>query len=383
MTPESRTVVLPSGTLTMQVDQSALPLGDLLDFAVRRNPRRGFLFVSKVLGKHIPIAPQTAKQVWTLLAAALPPLTQPHFIGLAETATALGEGVFRTWQEQYGQEGAGRQATFQHTTRYLTRRPLLLRFDEPHSHAPAHLLYDPGEQARAARELVLVDDEISTGTTLQNLAAAWLELHPQVERVVLVSLTDWCGRREELAAALSIPVDFVSVLRGSFRFAPAPDWQPPQLPAVVGNGEDKTELLPRLSPRYGDVAGVSHEPWAMGHEEPPIAHGSWPRAKSTDRVLVLGTGEFQYPAYALAAALAPTVARCHWSATTRSPILPGLAIGHALTFRDNVGDGIPNYLYNVDPADYDHILLTYEGRCEPDPELLRQLGPHARAVKLA
>ncbi|WP_291425954.1 phosphoribosyltransferase domain-containing protein [Deinococcus sp.] len=360
---DSRTVLLPSGTLTLKIDRSALPLDDLLDYAVRRNPRRGFLFVSKVLGKHIPVTPHTAKQVWTLLAAALPPLTQPHFIGLAETATALGEGVFQTWLEQ-----TGRQATFQHTTRYLTRRPLLLRFDEPHSHAPAHLLYDPGEQARVARELVLVDDEISTGTTLQNLAVAWLELHPQVKRVVLVSLTDWCGRRGELAAALGVPVDFVSVLRGSFSFTTAPDWQPPQLPAVVGNGEDKTELLPTLSPRYGDVAGTSLPHLTFSH---------------TDRVLVLGMGEFQYPAYALAAALAPSVARCHWSATTRSPILPGLAMGRTLTFSDSVDDGIPNYLYNVSPADYDHILLTYEGRCEPDPELLRELGPHARAVKLA
>ena len=103
----------------------------------------------------------------------------------------------------------------------------------------------------------------------------------------------------------------------------------------------------------------------------------------TDRVLVLGTGEFQFPAHALAAWLAPQVAECRWNATTRSPILPGLAIRHALSFTDNVGDQMPNYLYNVDPTEYTRIFVTYEGACVPDPELLRKLGLHAQAVKLA
>lgn len=360
---QGQQVTLPSGTLDLHVERSLYDLDDLLGYAVRRNPRRGFLFVSRVLGKHLPIPPQVAARTWAELAAALPPLRQPHFIGLAETATALGEGVYRAWREQTGQD-----ATFQHTTRYLARRPLLLRFDEPHSHAPAHLVYDPGDRARQARELVLVDDELSTGTTLQNLAAAWAELHPHLERVVLVSLTDWCGRRDDLSAALGLPTEFVSLLRGSFGFTSAPDWQPPVLPAVTGNGADKTALLPERSARFGEDV-----PLAL-----PLLE-----VDPGDRVLVLGTGEFQFPPYALAAALAPRVADCRWSATTRSPILPGLAIERTLGFVDNVGDGIPNFVYNVDPAAYTRIFVGFEGECRPDPALLRALGPHAEAVRLA
>ncbi|MHA0033453.1 phosphoribosyltransferase domain-containing protein [Deinococcus sp. PESE-13] len=360
---EELTVLLPSGTLTLQVERTLYPPAELLDYAVRRNPKRGFLFVSRVLGKHIPIAPATAARTWRDLAAELPPLTAPHFIGLAETATALGEGVYRAWRQQTGQA-----ATFQHTTRYVTDRPVLLRFDEPHSHAPAHLLYDPGPAARAARELVLVDDEVSTGTTLENLALEWLARHPHVTRVVLVSLTDWCPRREELRAALGVPVDFVSLLRGRFAFMPAPDWCPPALPAVTGSGADKTVLLPARAARFGDDVSLSFPELDVS---------------PTDRVLVLGTGEFQFPAHALAAWLAPQVAECRWNATTRSPILPGLAIRHALSFTDNVGDQMPNYLYNVDPAEYTRIFVAYEGACVPDPELLRKLGLHAQAVKLA
>lgn len=365
-------VILPSGTLKLRLESATAPLNDLLTYAVRRNPKRGFLFVSRVLGKHIPIAPDVAARTYRTLADALPTLHSPHFIGLAETATALGEGVFRAWLAAH----PGKTGTFQHTTRYHTRAPLLLRFDEPHSHAPAHLVYDPGPAARAATELVLVDDELSTGTTLQNLAAAWLELHPHVSRVVLVSLTDWCPRRRDLAEALNkgapgVPVDFVSLTRGEFSFVPDPAWQPAALPAVVGNGADKTALLPAQSARFGHLTELP-TPQKLGLTFDP-----------TDRVLVLGTGEYQYPAFALAQQIAAQVQSCLWNATTRSPILPGLAIRHTLSFTDNVSDGISNYVYNVDPAAYSRILVGYEGACLPDPALMAALGPHAQAVRLS
>lgn len=361
-------VLLPSGKLHLTLDDARLPLDTLLDYAVRENPRRGFLFVSRVLGKHIPLDPTLAARMWHLLAAALPPLTRPHFVGLAETATALGEGVARAWRARH----PGQTATYQHTTRYVTDRPVLLRFDEPHSHAPAHLLYDPGEQVRTARELVLIDDEISTGTTLQNLAQAWLALHPHVQRVVLVSLTDWCPRRPELSAQLPVPVDFVSLTRGTYTFTPHPDWQPPVLPAVTGNGQDKAPLLASRSARYGHIVDPD-----MTSLIPDL------KLRAGERVLILGTGEYQYPAAQLALTLSDLGHQVQWSATTRSPVLPGLAITRKFTFTDNVADGIPNYVYNVHPQRYDRILVTHEGACDPGPALLEQLGPHAQAVKLS
>ncbi|WP_291430221.1 phosphoribosyltransferase domain-containing protein [Deinococcus sp.] len=378
-------MTLPSGRLDLHLERSALPLGDLLEFAVRRNPKRGFLFVSRVLGKHIPIRPQVAADTHAALASALPPLTAPHFIGLAETATALGEGVFRAWQARQGggqqaAHGGGRVGgTFQHTTRYLSGHPLLLRFDEPHSHAPAHLVYDPGAKARAARELVLVDDELSTGTTLENLAREWLALHPHVRHVVLVSLTDWCVRRSAVQAALGVPVDFVSLSSGTFEFTPDPAWTPAALPAVTGDGGDRSHLLPARSVRYGhpDALHLPGDPADL-LALTDLADLTGPAGP----VLVLGTGEYQFPAFALARALEEAGLDVRWSATTRSPVLPGLAIRHALTFTDNVGDGIPNYLYNVAPQEYARILVAFEGDCQPDPALMSALGPQARAVRL-
>ena len=46
---------LPYGTLHLDIDHADLPPDDLFALGARDNPRRAFLFVSKVLGKHIPV----------------------------------------------------------------------------------------------------------------------------------------------------------------------------------------------------------------------------------------------------------------------------------------------------------------------------------------
>ncbi len=48
---------LSCGTIQVTRDQGDVSLNDLFDIAERRNPKRAFLFVSKVLGRHIPVPP--------------------------------------------------------------------------------------------------------------------------------------------------------------------------------------------------------------------------------------------------------------------------------------------------------------------------------------
>lgn len=359
--PSIHEITLPSGTLHLTLRRERRPLTDLVEYAVRENPKRGFLFVSRVLGKHIPVNPDTAAWTHDTLAQALPPLTRPHFIGLAETATGLAEGVYQAWARTPGRTGS-----YQHTTRYLTGEDVLLRFDEPHSHAPAHILHTPEDTARNARELVLVDDEITTGTTLLNLARAWCALHPAVERVVFVCLTSWADPAA-LQAQLTRPLDLVNLTEGTYAFTPDPAWHPPVTPPVQGRPD---VVRPHLAGSRRTASRPLDLPTAQSLGLTPDAH-----------VLVLGTGEHQYPAFALARALAPHTQQVRFSASTRSPVLPGLAMRHKLTFTDNYGDGMPNYLYNVDPDAYSDIIVCHEPGCDV-PELLALLGPHARSVIL-
>ena len=53
-TEHELTATLPTGELRVRVTESLVPAGDLFTFAVRRNPKRAFLFLSKVLGKEVP-----------------------------------------------------------------------------------------------------------------------------------------------------------------------------------------------------------------------------------------------------------------------------------------------------------------------------------------
>lgn len=387
--PTVTRIRLPSGELSIDVQSgSAWELDDLLGFSVRRNPKRGYLLVSKVLGKHVPVSPLTIRAAHRALAEQIASdLPGPVlFIGLAETATALGEGVAREWGAQTGKTQAGKtQAertdfTFLHTTRYRQRGELALGFQEPHSHASGHLVYRPAGEAGQrhfahARTLVLIDDELSTGTTLENLAREYMAFNPRLERLLLVSLTDLCPRHGELQAALGLPVQSVSLLHGHLSFAPDPAYDPPALPPVSGNGGDKTPLLAALSARSGQDA--THSPLL------DVALERLLQTEQEQRVLVLGTGEFQYPPYLLALRLqlARPDLKVFNSATTRSPVLVWGQIGHALTFTDNYRDGIPNFVYNVAPGGYDQVWTGYEGQAAPDPRLLELLG--ARSVQLA
>jgi len=75
--PQSTTITLPRGKLdltyqTNNRNDNTYQLEDLLGFAQRINPKRAFLFVSKVLGRHIPVSPSIMRGAFTDLANLVP-----------------------------------------------------------------------------------------------------------------------------------------------------------------------------------------------------------------------------------------------------------------------------------------------------------------------
>ncbi|HWJ84352.1 MAG TPA: phosphoribosyltransferase [Cellulomonas sp.] len=198
-----------------------LDLTDLVGLAVRRNPRRAHLLVSRVLGKHVPTDPRVVRGAGLLLGEVVraellgnaPPSgaalrdalagdvsgldrSQPGppvpavVLGYAETATALGQQVA---------EALG--APVLHSTRrHVPGLAPVGGFEEEHSHATSHLLL-PADPAllRTPGTLVLVDDELSTGRTVLNTIAALHADQPR-ERYVVAALVDL--RTEEDRAAM-------------------------------------------------------------------------------------------------------------------------------------------------------------------------------------
>ncbi len=362
---------LSSGTLTVVPADGGVALDALFDIAERRNPKRAFLFVSKVLGRHIPVSPATMRGVYRQLAGRIPAdLPSPLlFIGMAETAVGLGAGVFQTARAAYP------DSVYLSSTRHPVDGELLCEFKENHSHATDHLIYRPADaqmrsRAENARTLVLIDDEATTGNTFINLLDALRQAGlTQVERVVVVTLTDWSG--DGIAQRCPLPVTTISLVQGSWHWEPDPQAPLPQMPAV------------NVTAR-GGVAITGAQCWGrLGMTESDVTFGAWLHMEPGERVLVLGSGEFVWQPFLLAERLERLGTQVRFSCTTRSPIAEGYAIASAISFADNYGLGIPNFLYNVTHQSFDRVLLCIETPEESvDPALLAQLRRVAPRVEV-
>ena len=341
-------VQLMRGRLDVTVDASQIDPGSLFGFAERRNPKRAFLFVSKVLGRHIPVRPSIMNASFHSLAAQIPEdLPGPVLvIGMAETAVGLGAGVHRAFS-------ATRPDTvYMVSTRHPTGNELFARFEEEHSHASAHLIHlpvdpDVREMMLNARSLVLVDDEASTGKTFINLHRALVDAGlTQVERVVTCVLTDWSG--DAVRKTIGDSAHQVSLLQGSYTFHEDAEAPLPEMPAV-GTIEPGEWPLTAESDWGRHGIRVVEDTLALDLN-----------VKAGERVLVVGTSEFVWRPFLLAERLERAGADVHFSSTSRSPIALGHVIGHVLSFADNYGLGIPNFLYNVSPGQFDRVLICSE-----------------------
>lgn len=172
------------------------------------NAKRNFLFVSKLLGKHLSVNPEIVRATGYLLSSLRYGFDNTDYInciknniipsynnyakeddvlviGFCETATALGMSVAMSI------EGATYIAT--------TREPIygfkqLVTFEESHSHASTHFMYSNDIQLSQFKKLILVDDEITTGNSLLHLIES-ITNAADIEDITILTILDW--RNEE------------------------------------------------------------------------------------------------------------------------------------------------------------------------------------------
>lgn len=375
-------IEIDAGLLDLELHRGAARLDELLGFASRQNPKRGYLFVSKVLGKHVPVRPRRMRALYAELAAACtgawcgsgeyqgrrraPDVDRAGadegadggryprcaaaargptlVVGMAETATGLGAGV----ADELARRCDGGPVIFMHTTRHRLPTAPWLRLDEAHSHAVDQLLYPPADSFAhllpQVRRLLLVDDEMSTGRTLGLLGRRLLSHLPAVTDLLFVSIVDWLspGDRRRLEA-LPAFVRFVSVLQGRFAFRPRPEFAP-RLPATVDRGLSSGPAREDLGRR-----GLAM-PYPNAHAgDLAAAVGPLPEPAACPPLSVIGIGEHLFEPFLRAEALERAGYDVLFQSTTRSPILIGGAIRRKLELP--VDDGrVHHYCYNLDPA---------------------------------
>lgn len=403
----STTITLPRGTLdlTYQTNSATAKDGteqsnhyqleDLLGFAQRINPKRAFLFVSKVLGRHIPVAPSTMRHAFTDLANLVPDdLPEPILvIGMAETAVGLSAGVHQALQTRYP------NALLLNSTRHAQHNDdnsetLLTTFSEDHSHASQHLIYQSADKAIQAqllvsKTLIMVDDEASTGNTCVNVVTALRNAGlTELEQVHLTTLVDWSLSQNQTDSAddtiaIRLPnIDFHRhhLLSGAWIWTDAPNPEPITMPSVdtteagshtlgdTGNWGrfptlDSTDGFENYLLRFQAALNVFNQQAQSEKEQLP------------KRILVLGSNEFVWLPFLLAEWLETQAqnSTVKFSALTRSPIALGGAITTMLSFSDNYGLGMTNFAYNVEPSDWDLIVLCVETSADSVDDMWKDL----------
>ena len=420
----STTITLPRGTLDLTyqtnsatakdgIEQSNhYQLEDLLGFAQRINPKRAFLFVSKVLGRHIPVAPSTMRHAFTDLANLVPDdLPEPILvIGMAETAVGLSAGVHQALQTRYP------QALLLNSTRHAqhddshdkSKHSLLTTFSEDHSHASQHLIYQSADrvtqaQLLASKTLIMVDDEASTGNTCVNVVTALRNAGlDQLEQVHLTTLVDWSLNQErhqhqdtadsddavsdQIAKRLpNIKFQRHHLLSGAWTWTDAPNPEPITMPSV-----DTTEAGSHM---LGDTGNWGRFPtldstdgfdnyllkfqtaFKVFNKQAQSEKEQFEKKQLPKRILVLGSNEFVWLPFLLAEWLETQTqnSTVNFSALTRSPIALGGAITTMLSFSDNYGLGMTNFAYNVEPNDWDLIVLCVETSADSVDDMWKDL----------
>lgn len=300
-----------------------------------KNAKRAYLLVNPLQAKHIPVSPSASLNMMRSLGKKLAQkyLDTKLVIGFAETATAIGAAVAECF---------GSDCVYIHTTREdVPEVNNWLYFLEEHSHAVEQKICGDNIQKwlQKTPQIILVDDELSTGKTLINMVEQLRRQFPELESTQMIAasimnrLTP--GNTQRLADAgirseflVKLPDVEYTELVTSIETVPAEEIvSPKDCPCYQELAVCEPLLNPRLGVNMNRYAGnCKRNSIVVTEQLMEQLHGS-------KKVLVLGTEECMYPALVIAEELERKgcfeSVRCQ--ATTRSPIGVCLDSGYPIT----------------------------------------------------
>jgi hypothetical protein len=414
-----------AGDLELQVNVSSnpyeIPLDCLFAMAARINKKRSFLFVSKVLGKHIPVNPyvsllsgaslalllQQALQGSMpkhLLQLAIHGITEPSqaksayeeimsqslalpqtvaFIGFAETATAIGHAVFQTF---------GNNGSYIHTTREVIEgSQSIINFSEEHSHAVAHYCYAADPQMLINPEIVvLVDDEITTGKTSLNIIRDMQGKFPKKVYYIL-ALLDWRTQQDQeqfliLERELGVSIHVLSLVKGEVNVSGSSESLTPQITSLPNANQTDTVHFMYIDHLFAHTPykskhsylqhsgrfGLTPEDREQSDQSISQAAQQLKLTRIGKKTLCVGTGEFMYIPMRIAAEMGEGVS---YQSTTRSPIHTidheDYAVKVGYPYPSPEDPDVTHFLYNIPVGLYDDLYIFMER--EADPKSLQPL----------
>lgn len=407
--------VLDNLKIKLNIDDNKFNISpeELFLMAARKNKKRSFLFVSNVLGKHIPVDPKLSilvgkllgneymKKVFEMKSASTSDIVEvlnkrkdineiyentfnetfdlPEktlFIGFAETATALAHSVFSSFKSN---------AYYIHTTREeILDYESPIKFEEEHSHATAHNLYPIDfDIIDSDSPIVFIDDEITTGKTTLNIIEAIHKKYPR-KNYTIISILDWRKEEDkllfkEMENRLNVTIETISLLTGNIEI------QEDRLSNLEINNkvENINSKDPNIETVYLDLNSESFmrktkkfEPYfeysgrfgmdctdnkILNEELKQKGHFLKTNIRKGKNTLCMGTGEFMYIPMVLSTYLGDGV---KYQSTTRSPIYPfdktNYGARNVFKFDSLEDKDIKNYFYNIPKGFYDEMFLFLE-----------------------
>ncbi|MCM1132848.1 MAG: phosphoribosyltransferase family protein [Ruminococcus flavefaciens] len=343
------------------------------------NKKRSYLLVNALQAKHIPTRPQDITLGADLGRKIRAEYPEAHFvIGFAETATAIASSV--AWEVGTpAEEACDCQGIYINTTREdSVPDGDCICFQEEHSHAVNQKLYVKNftKYLGYTKEIILVDDEISTGKTLFNIIKEMRAEIPELaerdfvvgsvinrltperaeffrqHRIYFVSLYDvqWTDEMlEKDFANLSAPAEISDI----------PDKSPDFMRIAIPDSRYFVNAL-EYNLECGKIADVIAE------------NVDFSGCKD---VLFLGTEECMYPSILTAGLLEKRFgfnAYCH--STTRSPVCisdeEGYPMQNGYRICSLYDIDRVNYIYNL--RRYDMAVVISDAK-NPDPRALAML----------
>ncbi len=334
------------------------------------NKKRTYLLIDPIQAKHIPAIPSESLSMMTSLGkkVAMKYSEAKLVIGFAETATAIGVAVASCLDGD---------CMYIHTTREDTGIAAnVIEFLEEHSHAAEQKLVFgyAAEYVEHTNEIIIVDDEISTGKTIINIVRKMRDMFPgsREKKIIAASVINRLTpenharlRAEGIECECLVKlvnIDYTDAVRNIEISAPTEaDGD------ICGLRTEEITLNERLpDPRLGVVISEYISSCKAAAEE--LLSAVKEDLNRTDDVLVMGTEEFMYPAIAAAREMEErkivNSVRCH--STTRSPI----GINGSEDYPIKNGYKIPSFYesgrdtYIYDLRKYDKVIIITDSRSD-------------------
>ena len=343
------------------------PVEDVIKMAKRHNnPKRDFLFVNTLLGKHIAVQGRDALMMHRALGAKVYELFKEKgwenkkvlLVGFAETATALAQNIMfysLKFKEKFPLNIVG----YTQTTReeLPSNQYTNIAFEEEHSHATSQKLYFDKELDYDV--VLFVEDEITTGNTILNFISQF-EKHQSGKDYAVASILNWQNDKDAKTFSEK-GVEVAFLVRGKMKT------ELPSFSIKEGKEYDlyqdevnyKANLSLRNNPRLPMTVEEFSEYVTFGDNKDKEFSKLISLKDSKKKTLIIGTEENMFVPIFFAIIIDADV-----KATTRSPIESSLENGYPISSRLKLNSayesGRVTYLYDMDLGDYEQFVIFVE-----------------------